>query len=800
MPIEREALLAALRRATNPRGLRLFELVAELPADVDKRVRHRVRALVDELVDEGVLERTEGQRVRPVGWQPAAPVPPPSEPLGKEAVTGVIRVHPAGYGFVVRDDGEGDVFVPARFRGGALDGDRVALATWLGHKGTEGRVAAVLSRGRAKLSGILRVEGRARFLEADDPRIPGRVALVPGTVEGKPGQAVVAEIVEYLAVPDGPLVARTVHVLGDPDDPRTEVEKIIILSELPDEFPDEVAEAAAQAPARVRLEDEIDRVDLRDRAFLTIDPETARDFDDAMCVEDGPRSGLTRLWVAIADVSHYVRPGTALDREARIRGVSVYLPHRAIPMLPSPLSAGICSLNPEVDRCAMVARMDIDAHGHVVEARFQAAVIRSRARLDYGGVAAALGGDLRGPRARYADHLPQLRRMQELAHRLRAVRDARGSLDFDIPEPVVVLDEDDPRLVRDVRRSRALPEVKEAYRLVEDFMLAANEAVARYFVERGLDTLWRIHAVPKEERLEEFAELAQSFGVVFSPEDGRSPRKVRDFLATIHGKPMERALSFLLLRSLKQAVYDVENVGHFGLAAPEYLHFTSPIRRYPDLVVHRLLKNQLRAEGLPAGGVRYVEPPPRDELERQAVESSSHERRAMEAEREVVDMYRTFLMRDRVGEEYDGTVTGVTSFGIFVEIVDPFVEGLVRMERLGQDAGDRFVFDERTVRLVGKQSGRSFALGDAVRVRIENVSVPRRKIDLALVAHTESERPEPVREGTRKRRKRSEPRTKADEPRRRDERSTKEKPRRASAPPQATPKKRGPSPKPRKRS
>jgi ribonuclease R len=325
--------------------------------------------------------------------------------------------------------------------------------------------------------------------------------------------------------------------------------------------------------------------------------------------------------------------------------------------------------------------------------------------------------------------------MQALAKRLRAQRDRRGSLDFDIPEAVVLLDEDDPRRVRDVRRSRGLPEVKEAYRLVEDFMLAANEAVARFFKSRGLDTLWRVHEPPSLERLEEFAALAESFGLRMAAEEGRSPRKLRDFLEKLKGRPMERSLSFLLLRALKQAVYDVVNVGHFGLAAPEYLHFTSPIRRYPDLVVHRLLKLQLRAEGLPAGGVKQAAPPPREELQRWAADSSGYERRAMEAEREVVDMYRAFLMRDRVGDEYDGTVVGVTSFGIFVEIADPFVEGLVKADRLGEEP---FEFDERTVRLVGRRSGRSFALGDEVRVRIENVSVPRRKIDLALVEHAES--------------------------------------------------------------
>jgi ribonuclease R len=758
--MDRDDLLAALRRARDPRGLKTHEVAEALAAD-DKG-RHRVRKLLAELADEGVIEKSEGARYRIVGWtpEPGARLPPraPAEqrPAPKGSVAGQIRVHPAGYGFVQREDGEDDVFVANRNRGAALDGDRVAVTTWLGYKGTEGRVVEVLERGRAKLTGTLRSAGRSLYLEADDPRIHGHVAVegaaAGAAVVAKVGQAIVAEITRYPTEPEAPLEARVLRVLGDPGDPRTEVAKVIACAEIPDEFPVEVVTAGDHAPTEVRVEDELDRVDLRDRAFLTIDPENARDFDDAVCVEDGPRPGVERLWVAVADVSHYVRPGTALDREARIRGVSVYLPNRAIPMLPHPLSSGICSLNPEVDRLAMVARLDVDGAGRVEEAQLQAAVIRSRARLDYAGVAAALGGDLRGARARYRDHLPQLRRLQALSRKLRSLRHERGSLDFDLPEAVVILDEDDPRRVRDVRKSRSLPEVKEAYRVVEDCMLAANEAVARFFRARGLDTLWRIHDAPSLERLEEFAAIAESFGIAFQAEEGRSPRKLRDFLETLRGRPMERALSYLLLRALKQAVYDVVNVGHFGLAAPEYLHFTSPIRRYPDLVTHRLLKHQLHAEGLPAGASRNgpsaaPPPPPREELARQAAESSANERRAMEAEREVVDMYRAFLMRDRVGEEYDGTVAGVSSYGIFVEIADPFVEGLVKAERLGDD---RFEYDEHTVRLVGRRSGRSFALGDEVRVRIENVSVQRRKIDLALVEHAATApRPAPS-EGPRK--------------------------------------------------
>jgi ribonuclease R len=738
--MDKENVLKALRQAPFE-GLRAHELAGALGADV--KGRHRLRALLATLVDDKAIEKAPGNRYRLVGLTP--PAPEPGKELPKGWVLGSLRVHPAGYGFVVRDDGEDDVYVGARNRGSALDGDRVALSTWLGYKGTEGRVEKVLERGRAKLTGTLRKSGRASFVEPDDPRIAatgGHVLLDGGTAGAKEGQAVVVEITRYPTQPDEPLVARIIHVLGDPDDPRTEIEKILICGDIPTEFPDDVLQAAERAPQEVRAEDLADRVDLRDRSFMTIDPETARDFDDAVCVEPSPKGPQwTRLWVAVADVSHYVRPGAALDREARVRGCSVYLPDRAIPMLPKELSSGICSLNPEVDRLAMVVRMEVDPHGDVHDEYYCAAVINSHARLDYPGVAAALAGDLRGPRARYREFLPDLERMQALAKKMRARRIERGSLDFDLPEAKVLLDQDDPRRVRDIVQSRGDAAVKGAYQLVEDFMLAANEAVARHFRNRELDTVWRIHDVPADERLQQFAELAQAFGLKFDPEDGRSPKKLRDLLSSLHGRPMERPLNFMLLRTLKQAVYDVVNVGHFGLAAPDYLHFTSPIRRYPDLIVHRLLKHSLHADGLPAGG-----PPPtrpaRETLQQMASESSAAERRAMEAERDVIDLYRAVLMRDHIGEEYDGTIAGVAAFGLFVQIESPFVEGLVRVAGLNDD---HYELDEQTQRLVGTRSGRQFALGDPVRVRIENVSVQRRKIDLILVEHETTAPPPPER-------------------------------------------------------
>jgi ribonuclease R len=706
--------------------------------------------LIEELNEAGDIERAPGARYRVPGLTtlPEAPStigapitaePSHARPTGRPGIVGRIRVHPAGYGFVEREDGEADVFVAARFRGTALDGDRVRLTTWTGHKGVEGRVEEVVARGRAKLTGLVKRALHDVFLEPDDPRIAstyGRVALEAGGASAREGQCVVAEITRYPTSEGGAgLTARIMHVLGDDGDPRTEVAKVIACADIPDQFPDDVLAAARKTAPELGPADFADRIDLRDREFLTIDPETARDFDDAVCVEDRAGGGW-RVWVAVADVSHYVTAGGALDREARIRGCSVYLPDRAISMLPHELSAGICSLNPEVDRCAMVTRIDYDVNGIAVgEPSFCAAVIKSHARLDYPGVAAALAGDFRGPRARYRPWHANLERMNRLARLLRAHRRTRGSLDFDLPEAFVVLDEDDPRRVRDVRRSKADEGVKVAYQMIEEYMLAANEAVGSYFQTRGYDAVWRVHDVPSLERLEAFADLARGFGLDFEASQGQSPLAVAGVLKEMQGKTYERALNFMLLRSLKQAAYDVVNVGHFGLASRAYLHFTSPIRRYPDLIVHRLLKHHLRREGQASGGATHATPPPREVLAEWAAESSSHERRAVEAEREVVDMYRAFLMRDRVQEELDGIVSGVTNFGLFIECTTPYVEGLIKLDRLhdGGEGGDAWIFDEKTLRLVGRRSGRFFSLGDPVRVRVDNVSVARRRIDLSLV-------------------------------------------------------------------
>jgi ribonuclease R len=654
-----------------------------------------------------------------------------SESPTARIVSGRIKLHPDGYGFVVPDDRSEDIHVSVRNRGSAMDSDRVEVDWWVGGRGLEGRVTRVLERGRGKITGQLAGHGNSLRFEPDDARIQSQV-VVRGGVSARPGQCVVAEIVGYPESPQAPIEVMLLKVLGSPDDPRTEVEKTLACADISEEFPAAVISEVGRIPSVVQPTDFRDRADLRKVPFATIDPETARDFDDAVALEELPRGG-HRLWVAVADVSHYLREGTALDHEAQARGVSVYLPNRAIPMLPEALSGHLCSLVPGEDRLAMVVRIDYDRGLTITEVDFCAAVIHSHGRLDYPGVAAALAGDVRGKRKHYEPFLPSLRIMDALARKLRQRRQERGALDLDLPQVVVELDRDDPALVRDVRRARRDPGERQAYAMIEEFMLAANEAVGDSFRDRNEDTAWRVHEVPDEEKVAAFAVVAERYGIKFDPAEATTPLGLAAVLKRLRGHPAEKPLSFLLLRALKQATYDVVNVGHFGLASPAYLHFTSPIRRYPDVIVHRLLKHRLASLGKPAGGfppMAATDMPASEILQRASTHASFCERKAMEVEREVVDLYRAFFMRDRVGDILDGSITGVTSFGVFVVMDEPFVEGLVRTDYLAPD--DFYDFDEIACRLIGRRNGKSFSLGDRVKVEVLQVSVARRRIELRL--------------------------------------------------------------------
>jgi len=739
-PVATRAQILELLEKGPEEGMRAAEVTREL--GLTRGQRPRVRQLLRELVrSEAVAQYGRRFRLRsdPSGTPCAGDES--AEPARVPGVYGALRVTPQGRGIVVLDDvAQEPVLVKADDLGAAIDGDRVEIRVVGGRRRPIGEVARIIERGRKRVSGVL--QGPPWTVHSDDPRLPQPIEVMAPVSDsevaapGQVGQIVLAEIVRYPEAPGEPIKVTVERQLGQPGVLASEVTRLLYEQDIAEGFPDEVLRSAAETPDHVRAADHVDRVDLRDRSFITIDPETARDFDDAVTVEPGPKD-TSRVWVAVADVSHYVHEGTPVDQEARARGCSAYLPDRAIHMLPERLSSGICSLVPNRDRLTMVVRLDIDERGRVLDAECVAAVIHSRGRLDYGGVAAAFAGQLRGRWARYEEHLAQLQRLQQITRALRGRRLRRGSLDLDLVEPKVVLDEDDPLRVRDIVVNRQVPTIREAYGLIEELMLAANEAVGRIFEAANRATVWRVHETPKEDSLLQLTEWLSSYGINVGLDGLRTPKAMSRLLQQLRGHPAARPLSYLVLRSLKQATYRTVNRGHFGLASSSYLHFTSPIRRYPDLVVHRLMKRLLRAEGRPAGGRQQssTSSPPRDVLSQVAERASLRERRALEVSRQVHSIYAARLMRDRIGDELPGSVSGLTSFGMFVTLDEPYVDGMVRIESLPEPMR----FDGRRQRLFGRRTGTTISLGDRVRVKVVGASVARRQIDLELVQHRGSD-------------------------------------------------------------
>jgi ribonuclease R len=518
------------------------------------------------------------------------------------------------------------------------------------------------------------------------------------------------------------------EVLGGQGVARIEVEKIKIRDGIREVFPDDVEQEAAALPARVDRDVAASREDLRDIDLVTIDPETARDHDDAIWVER-KGSGF-RLIVAIADVSHYVTEGTAMDREAISRGTSVYLPDRAIPMLPPELSTNLASLVPNRDRLCMAVEMHIDDKGHVTSHRVFEAVMRSHGKLYYEGVARALGLTDQGPHQPSAEkRIPTLEILLDLSQRLRARRRKRGSLDFDLPEGKIVLD--DHGEPKEIVQSRKDPGVRQAYRIVEDMMLVTNETVAAHIKRHAAPGVFRVHGKPDPERISMFCQVAKSFGYELEEEAAATPKQLSKFLDQIEGTNEASLLRYLLLRAMQQAVYDTDpTTGHFALAAKDYLHFTSPIRRYPDLLVHRVLRSMIRNESLDAASLR-----PR--LQRFAAQASEAERRAMIAERDVMDVYRTIYMQKHIGDEFEGRISGFAPFGIYVQVSDPFVSVLLPFEQLE----DTYEPDDLGIRLIGIRTSKIFTMNDPVTVRIEDANVQARDVVGSLVGHQPAEAP-----------------------------------------------------------
>src|SRR5271157_3181324 len=616
-------------------------------------------------------------------------------------------------------------------------------------------------------------------------RVLGSEASAASAHDDLEGLVVDVEITSW-PTPTRPPVGRVIEVLGDPDDFGVDVEMMIRKHQLPRVFPDKVL-AEARAVAHLDRSAVLTRQDFRALPIVTIDGETARDFDDAVLVSERAHGAGYELQVHIADVAEYVRAGTDLDLEARLRGTSVYFPDRAIPMLPQELSTDICSLRPGEDRLVLSCIMQLDSTGRIESFEIVEGVIRSAARMTYTEVHAILENDAE-TRARYAALVPDFERMRKLAVLMNKRREERGSIDFDLPEPVIEFDE------RGQMRGVTKSERTWANRLIEEFMLAANECVATWLEDLGVPSLYRIHEKPDPRRVVQFEELAASFGYSLGlgalpvkriqtrgerrdahgrgrnprmhevPEDiPVTPRMYQKLAAKIEGKPEERILSYLMLRSLKQARYSEINEGHFALAAPTYTHFTSPIRRYPDLIVHRIAKALLREgirgksavaegrhsspwthpnEGVPTSRVRvpqvshlrpgsFAVPPILEaELAQIAEESSQTERRAAEAERELVEWKKVRFMQDRVGEEFAALVLNPAKYGLFVELTDLFVEGLVPIDSL---RGDRYTWRENTHEIIGERTGRRFRAGDRVQVILDRILAQERKLQFSIV-------------------------------------------------------------------
>jgi ribonuclease R len=766
-----------------------------------------------------------------------------SAAVNRNLVVGTLTMHRDGFGFVRPLDGEsrehlaGDVFIPPFEVGEAMHGDQVLveLSPHAREGRREGRVVRVMERAHATVVGTFHYGQRHNHVRPIDDRIkmdviiPEGAEVVPVTssaedrVIGKEagqrswqdleGLVVDCEITDWPTATKNPR-GRLIEILGYEDDFGVDVEIIIRKHHLPHHFaPSAIAEAKAISPQIAEAE-LTGRRDFRAVPIVTIDGETARDFDDAVFVEQHA-DGTFELQVHIADVAHYIRPGMDIDREAEIRGTSVYFPDRAIPMLPIELSTDICSLRPALDRIVMSCIMQIDQRGEIRSFEIMPGVIRSAQRMTYTAVQQVLDGDTEA-RGEYAPLVENFLLMQQLAEILNQKRQRRGSIDFDLPEPLIEFDENG--LMQSVSRSERLF----AHRLIEEFMLAANETVATYLEKKGVASLYRVHEPPDPKRVFEFENLAATFGYSLGigalpvtrfrmkpdhrpasqrttqhrrrPEEIELPQEVaitpamyQKLAGKISGKPEERILSYLMLRSLRQARYSEVNDGHFALAATCYTHFTSPIRRYPDLLVHRILKAVLaeapeHVEGKltigqgghveqhagslwpdhapakstaatkkdtakkekPGNNIDIASPIPADTLHNQAEDASFAERRADAAERELMEWKKVKFMADRVGEDFDGLIVSTTKFGIFVELTELFVGGLIPLNSLYDD---RYTFHENTRQIVGLRSRKTFSLGDRVRVVLDRIDSIERKLQFTLL----DEHPKPARRERKRR-------------------------------------------------
>lgn len=652
-------------------------------------------------------------------------------------IRGRVQGHRDGYGFVLTGDGSEDIFLSNRQMRSVFDGDEVMVRVEeRGYRGRkEGSIVEILARNTTQLVGRYCFERGVHFVRPDNPRILQDIVLAPDQIKNAtPGQLVVADILEY-PFRNRMAVGSVSEILGDHLAPGMEIDVAIRSHGIPFVWPDEVIQQAEALSPEVEEKDKQGRFDLRKLPLVTIDGEDARDFDDAVYCER-KKSGGWRLYVAIADVSHYVSVGSALDKEAAVRSTSVYFPDHVVPMLPEALSNGLCSLNPKVDRLCMVCEITISERGKVSGFWFYEGVMHSHARLTYtqvGEVISERGKARSGVRQQFHHVLKQIDDLHDLYKTLRKTRDQRGAIEFETQETRILFDHE--------RKIKKIVPVQrnDAHKLIEECMLAANVCAAKFLDAHQLPALYRVHEGPKEQKLELLRQYLGNLGLGLRSRKNVTPQDYQEVMEAIVGRPDAHLIQTMLLRSMNQAVYQPENKGHFGLAYDAYAHFTSPIRRYPDLLVHRAIRSVIRSDE-PSTKVKRIDdvkplkkakiyPYSMEDMLVLGEQCSLCERRADDATRDVVSWLKCEYLRDRVGDVFDGVIASVTSFGLFVELKGLYIEGLVHVTSLPQDY---YVHEPVRNRLIGERSGKTFNMGDELKVRVARVDLDERKIDFEI--------------------------------------------------------------------
>jgi len=691
-------VLDLLKRENHPLVLRDF--VRRL--DLTHEEKQGLKVLLNEMISEGQIIRIKGRKYGLTSKM--------------NVVVGRLQCHPDGYGFVIVEDGnQPDIFVKPKDLREAMHGDHVSVR--IGHlrkrrgKGREGRIIRILKRGTRRIVGrFIPADGFGRVVPNDDRYLFEVVIPKKHVMKAREDQVVVAEITQYPTIAKNPQ-GKIIRILGYPGDPEVVPQIVIHRYDLPDGFPSPVLREAKAILQWVRDEEMVGRVDLKEKVTVTIDGENARDFDDAVSIEEG--DGRYTLWVSISDVGHYVKPGTYLDREAYRRGTSIYFPDRVIPMFPPGLSNGICCLHPHMDRLTLTAALHFDGEGKLADCDVFKSVIRSNARLTYRDVRRILVDRDMEEMEKHEALVPSLEAMGRLCSLLVGDRRERGSLDFDLPEPEIILN------LQGEAQEIIKAERNFAHQIIEEFMIAANEAIAVKLTRARFPLLYRVHEEPDVDKIHDFRRFAALLGYRLKMRRPHGPREFQRLLEEVRGKPQERLVNTALLRSMKQAQYSDKNLSHYGLALHCYTHFTSPIRRYPDLLVHRQLRKMIEEKQSS-----------REDFSQDALHLSQRERVAMEAEREILKRYQAKFMAERVGQQFEGFISGVTSFGLFVELQEFFVEGLVP---IGSLPDDYFLYDEKGYRLIGKYSKKIFRIGDRVKIVVERADPERQHIDFRLI-------------------------------------------------------------------